>query len=221
MHGAKYRHMAQACDVIFTNSEFTAADVASTFGVAPERLRVAYPGADGFSPEGDRASLDRPYVLTVATLEPRKNLSTLVEGYRLLDAELALAVAGGKGWGEQPELDVPGVERLDYVAHTELPAWYRGAAVFVYPSRFEGFGMPVVEAMASGVPVVVSSHPSLDEACGDAAVRVDPESPEAIAAGIERALAERDGSSRPGSSTRVGSPGAPAARRCSGVRGAA
>ena len=152
----------------------------------PERLRVAAPGADGFSPEGYRASLDRPYALTVATLEPRKNLETLVDGYRLLDADLALAVAGGKGWGKQPKLDVPGVERLDYVADAELPAWYRGAAVFVYPSRFEGFGMPIVEAMASGVPCVVSSHPSMDEACGDAAVRVDPESPEAIAAGIER-----------------------------------
>ena len=64
--------------------------------------------------------------------------------------------------------------------------------MFVYPSRFEGFGIPVVEAMASGAPCVVSSHPSLDEACGDAAVRVDPESPEAIASGIREALERRD-----------------------------
>ncbi len=192
MHGSKYRHMAQACDVIFTNSGFTASDVAATLGVARERLYVAYPGADGFSPQGPRASLGRAYALTVATLEPRKNLLTLVEGYRLLDADLVLAVAGGKGWGKQPELDVVGVERLDYLARTELPEWYRGAAVFVYPSRFEGFGMPIVEAMASGVPCVVSSHPSMDEACGDAAVRVDPESPASIAAGIDRALVERD-----------------------------
>jgi len=78
------------------------------------------------------------------------------------------------------------------VTEDELPALYRGAAVFAYPTFFEGFGIPILEAMASGIPVVASSHPSLDEACGEAAVRADPKSPEAIAAGIERALAERE-----------------------------
>src|SRR5207247_5016761 len=82
--------------------------------------------------------------------------------------------------------------RLGYVPDHELPALYRGAEVFVYPSRFEGFGIPVIEAMACGVPCVVSSHPSLDEACGDAALRADPDSPEEFAAGIARALAERE-----------------------------
>ena len=79
-----------------------------------------------------------------------------------------------------------------YVADEELPSLYRGAEVFAYPSRFEGFGIPIIEAMASGVPCVVSSHPSLDEACGDAAVRADPESPEAFAEAIGQALAERE-----------------------------
>jgi glycosyltransferase involved in cell wall biosynthesis len=193
MHGAKYRNAARTCDVIFANSRFTADDVRERLGVGGERLRVAPPGVDPvFRPDGDRTDLGRPYVLTAATLEPRKNLGTLVQAHRLLGGPHALAVAGGEGWGEQPELGGAGVIRLGFVPDEELARLYRGAAVFVYPSRFEGFGIPIVEAMASGVPVVASSHPSMDEACGDAAVRADPESPDALAEGIERALRERD-----------------------------
>ena len=194
MHGAKYRNAARTCDVVMVNSRFTADDVMETLGVVAEKIHVAYPGIDeGFDPIGARADLGRSYALTVATLEPRKNLATLLEAHRRLDGtELALAVAGAAGWGEQPSLDVPGVLRLGYTPHDELPALYRGASVFVYPSLFEGFGMPVVEAMACGVPCVVSSHASLDEACGDAAVRADPRDPDALARAIERALAERD-----------------------------
>ena len=101
-------------------------------------------------------------------------------------------LAGGAGWGEQPGLDDAGITLPGYVQDRELPALYRGAAVYVYPSLFEGFGMPVVEAMACGTPVVVSNHRSLDEACGSAAVRVDPLDPASIAAGIEEAIARRD-----------------------------
>jgi len=194
MHGAKYRHAARTCDVVIVNSRFTGADVADTLGVPAERIHVAYPGVEaGFDPEGDRLDLGRPYALTVATLEPRKNLAALLEAHRLPGSGgLALAVAGAAGWGRQPALDAPDIVRLGYTPAPELPRLYRGAAVFVYPSLFEGFGMPVVEAMACGVPCVVSSHPSLDEACGDAAVRADPTDPAALAAAIERALAERD-----------------------------
>ena len=193
MHGAKYRNAARTCDVLFANSAFTARDVTELLGVPPERLRVAHPGLEnGFVAEGERADLGRPYALTVATLEPRKNLETLLAAHRLLGDDLALAVAGGEGWRARPELRGEGVLPLGFVPHAQLPALYRGAEVFVFPSRFEGFGMPVVEAMACGVPCVVSSHPSLDEACGDAALRADPESPEELAAAIERARAERD-----------------------------
>ena len=102
--------------------------------------------------------------------------------------ELALALAGAAGWGDQPLLDDRGIVKLGFVAQAEVPKLMRGAAVFVYPSRFEGFGMPIVEAMACGVPVVASAHPSMDEACGDAAVRVDPDDAEAMTAGIREAL---------------------------------
>ena len=193
MHGAKYRNAARTCHVVFVNSDFTANDVVDLLGVPRERVRVARPGVEpGFTPSGERADVGRPYLFTVATLEPRKNLATLAAAYRLLDGEHALAVSGAAGWGPQPALDADGIVRLGYVRHEELPRWYRGAAVSVYPSRFEGFGMPVVESMACGTPCVASAHPSLDEACGEAAIRVDPDDPEAIAAGIREALERRD-----------------------------
>jgi glycosyltransferase involved in cell wall biosynthesis len=193
MHGAKYRNAARSCDVVMVNSRFTGDDVAETFGVPSERIHVAYPGVDPeFTPQGDRLQLGRPYVLTVATLEPRKNLARLIEAHRRLDGELALAVAGAAGWGAQAALGVKNIVRLGYTPPQDLPRLYRGASVVVYPSLFEGFGMPIVEAMACGVPVVASSHPSMDEACGDAAVRADPEDPDAIAETIRSAIERRD-----------------------------
>jgi alpha-1,3-rhamnosyl/mannosyltransferase len=192
MHGRKYRNAAETCDAIFVNSAYTGRDVERTLGVAPERIHVARPAPKTvFSADGPAAKLGAPYVLTVATLEPRKNLQVLVDAHELLP-DLELAVVGAEGWGEQPLLDGPRIRRLGYVSDEELARLYRGAAVAVYPSRYEGFGIPVIEAMACGVPVVVSSHESLDEASGQAALRADPDDPAAIAAAIDRALAERE-----------------------------
>ena len=174
MHTGTARAAAN-CDLVFTNSEFTAADVAERLRVPRERIRVAYPGLDArYGPDGKRTELGRPYVFTTASRDWRKNRDVL---------EAALAQLGG-------DLTLHG--GLDHIPDSELPGLYRGAAVFAYPSRFEGFGIPVIEAMASGVPCVVSAHPSLDEACGDAAVRADPESPESFAEGIRNALAQRE-----------------------------
>jgi glycosyltransferase involved in cell wall biosynthesis len=193
MHGRKYRNTAATCEVVFVNSAYTGRDVVRTLGVPEERIRVARPAPkDVFRPDGPAVDLGAPYVLTVATLEPRKNLQVLVEAHRLLGSDHQLAVVGAEGWGEQPLLDGPGIRRLGYVSDEELARLYRGAAAVAYPSRFEGFGIPVIEAMACGVPVVASAHESLDEASGDAALRADPEDPASFAAAIERALSERE-----------------------------
>jgi len=193
MHTRKYENAARTCDVVFTNSHFTADDVAAMLGIPAERLVVAHPGLEPWHVvAGDRWHSERPYVLGIGTLEPRKNLARLVEAWRSLGGELDLVLAGGEGWGSQAGLDDPSITRLGYVPDEDVARLYRGAAVYVYPSLFEGFGMPVVEAMACGTPVVASTHPSLDEACGDAAVRVDPLDADAIAAGIREALEHRE-----------------------------
>ena len=193
MHSRKYRNAAATCDVVFVNSAYTGRDVTATLGVPAERIRVAHPAAKPmFRPDGPAADLGAAYVLTVATLEPRKNLQVLVEAHRLLESELQLAVVGGEGWGEQPLLDGPGVRRLGFVSDEELARLYRGAAVVAYPSRFEGFGIPVIEAMACGAPVVASAHESLDESSGAAALRADPEDPAEFAAAIGRAALDRE-----------------------------
>jgi glycosyltransferase involved in cell wall biosynthesis len=192
MHGYKYARTAE-CDLVFVNSAYTGRDVEEHLAVPRERIRVAAPGVSReYSAEGEKARLGRPYVLSLATLEPRKNLATLVEAWRPLRGELALAIAGAAGWGDQPLLDDRAILKLGFVAEREVPQLMRGAAVFAYPSRLEGFGMPIVEAMACGVPVVASSHPSMDEACGGAAVRVDPDDPEAMTVGIREALERCD-----------------------------
>jgi glycosyltransferase involved in cell wall biosynthesis len=191
MHGPKYENATRTCDVLFADSRFTAGELVQLLGIPSERVAVAYPGVDPiFTPDGERADLGGPYVLAVSTLEPRKNLPKLVEAFRVLHGrrpELTLALAGLKGWERQP-LAAEGVRLLGYVPDEELARLYRGAAAFAYSSQFEGFGLPVAEALACGAPAVVSSHSSLDEACGDVALRADPDEPEAFAAALEEAL---------------------------------
>lgn len=196
MHTTKYRNTARTCDLVFANSRATAEDVTELLSFPRERIHVAYPGIDPlFRAEGERADLGAPYILSVATLEPRKNLGALVDAFELVRRrrpELELALVGPEGWGERQSLERDGVRLLGYVSDAELASLYRGAALFAYPSRFEGFGIPVVEALACGAPCVVSDHPSLDEACGEAPVRANATRPEELASALERAYSERE-----------------------------
>jgi glycosyltransferase involved in cell wall biosynthesis len=190
LHLPKYRHAARTCDVVFVNSAFTGNEVRTRLGVEHERISIAHPGIDSrFSPAGAKADLGSPYVLFVGTPEPRKNLETLLAALahvRETRPDLQLVVAGTDG----PQEDA--IRWLGYVDDERLAELYRGASVFAYPSRFEGFGLPVVEAMACGAPTVVSAHESLDEAAGDAALRADPSDPLSFARAIEEALRAPD-----------------------------
>jgi glycosyltransferase involved in cell wall biosynthesis len=179
--------VARAARLVIAVSEHTKRDVVELLGAPEERIRVVPNGVDGiFRPDGPVETGD--YVLAVGTLEPRKNLARLAEATRRLGVELR--VVGAAGWG-QVELG-GGVRRLGRVSDDELARLYRGARCFAYPSMYEGFGIPIVEAMASGTPVVTSRGGATEEIAGGAAVLVDPLDPAAIAAGIEEAVARRD-----------------------------
>jgi glycosyltransferase involved in cell wall biosynthesis len=169
-------------------SEFTRRELVELLGVAEGKIRVV-PNAveDEFTRDGPAAEGD--YVLAVGTLEPRKNLQRLVEAVGRANVELR--VVGARGWGDV-ELSGNGVTWLGEVSDSELARLYRGALCVAYPSLYEGFGIPVLEAMACGVPVVTTRGSAMEEVADGAAVLVDAHDPAEIAAGIERAASERD-----------------------------
>lgn len=191
---------------VLTDSESTRRDLMSYFDAPASRVTTVYPGVTaGFrrpAPEHlravrERAGLTRPYFLHVGTLQPRKNLTRLVEAFASAREQdrlpHVLVLAGGKGWmyegllrrvrelGLRDEVLFPG-----YVDVADLPAWYAGADALVYPSLYEGFGFPVVEAMACGTPVVCSNVSSMPELAGDAALLVSPHDVPAMAAALGR-----------------------------------
>ena len=181
---AGLRRVLRAADAVVAVSEFTKLEVATLVDVPAERIRVVPNGVDPlFTPDGRAA--EGSYVLAVATLEPRKNLDRVVEAARLAGVELR--VVGARGWG--------GVKVSGWVGEipdAELARLYRGARCVLYPSLYEGFGLPVLEAMASGTPVVTSRGTAMEEIAGCAAVLVDPNDVTAIAEGIAQAESRRE-----------------------------
>lgn len=206
---------ARRAHCILADSAATKADVAAAFGIDQARIDVVYPGFDpDFRPiapddAGGQARLDafrarhdlpQRFVLYLGTLEPRKNVDRLVAAFSALVARgmpHALVLAGGKGWhyeaifdaieahGLQDRVLVPG-----YVAREEQPLWYNAADLFVYPSQYEGFGLPPLEAMACGVPVVTSATSSLPEVVGNAGMTVDVDDLESLSEAMAAVLTD-------------------------------
>jgi alpha-1,3-rhamnosyl/mannosyltransferase len=177
-----------AAQRVIAVSEFTRRELVELLRVPDEKIRVV-PNAvgDEFTSVGEAEEGD--YVLAVGTLEPRKNLTRLVEAVQRTKRELR--VVGARGWGGV-EVGGNGVRWLGEVSDKELARLYRGAACVAYPSLYEGFGIPVLEAMACGAPVVTTRGTAMEEVADGAAVLVDARDPAEIAAGIERAAADRD-----------------------------
>jgi glycosyltransferase involved in cell wall biosynthesis len=200
----------RAATRVIADSEATRRDVLRHYGVAPDKVRTVYLGVEpSFTPPEPARALEivrmrqrlvEPYVLFVGTLEPRKNLPGLLAAYRRLVQERGaaapwLAIAGAPGWGyDEVYRLVRGwgltdrVSFLGRVPDADLPPLYASAAAFAYPSLYEGFGLPPLEALACGAPVVCSNRSSLPEVVGDAALLVDPTNPGAIANALGRLL---------------------------------
>jgi len=200
-------------DVILTYSEHTKQDLIETMGVAEERIHVTPLAAhERYRPDPDRDRVravlarydlgQRPYLLNVGTLEPRKNHCRLLEAFRRLrqqrpSLEHQLVLVGGQGWKYEPIFEAiesyglkPHVKWIGFVPLQDLPALYNGADVFVYPSLYEGFGLPPLEAMACGTPVVAARSSSLPEVVGDAGLLVDPLNVDELADAVGQVLAD-------------------------------
>ena len=209
------RHSAKRAAKILTLSEHTKSDIIDTYGIEPSKISAIPLAAPGhFRPVEDNRELQRvrhtygidgPYILSVGSIQPRKNLPRLVSAYDLLRGKYAenelpkLVLVGKRAWlydETMRALEQTGLARFviltGYVPESDLPALYSGALCFVYPSYFEGFGLPPLEAMKCGAPVIVGNQTSLPEVVGDAALTVDPFDVNAIAGAIEKLINDSD-----------------------------
>ena len=196
-------------DHVLADSEATRQDLIELYQTSSDKISVLYSGVDArFQPITNTVALARvrkryalggdPFILSVGTIQPRKNYGRLIEAFRRSDiAGVKLVIAGGKGWLDQPiyEQAVAAglsarIQFLGFVDDADLPALYSAAALFAFPSLYEGFGLPALEAMACGTPVVTSNVSSLPEVVADAALTVDPLDVDALAHAVSKAMAD-------------------------------
>ncbi len=181
-------------DGLIAVSENTRQDAIRMLGIRPEKIRTIHSGVAPEYFDAPQQQRAKPYVLFVGTVEPRKNLGTLLDAWRSLTPDVRehfdLLIAGPKGWDSSGTMARVRQEAnyLGYVPEAEMPGLVAGASVFVYPSLYEGFGFPVVQAMAAKVAVLSSRTSCLPEIAGDAAVYVDPRSASEMAAQLTRLL---------------------------------
>jgi glycosyltransferase involved in cell wall biosynthesis len=202
------RRSVRRASAVITVSEFTRSEIMRIYAIPPERVFVhangldpsfAPPPGNAIAPGDEQKRHGRPYVLFVGTLSPRKDPITAVEAVALAEPPLDLIMVGPDQGSEREVREA--VDRLGlgdrvnlrgHVSIDELAGLYRHAACLVFPSLYEGFGLPVLEAMASGTPVVAANTSSIPEVAGDAAILVEPGHSSAFAGGIERAIADRE-----------------------------
>jgi glycosyltransferase involved in cell wall biosynthesis len=192
--------------VVHAVSEHVADDVRAYFDVPSDRVVTIYAGlvptAGGNVERGHRLAGGNRYVLALGTIEPRKNLPALVRAFDLIagrEHDLRLVVAGPDGWGRDAFVAARDaarsrdrIVRLGYVSDEDRPDLLAGASVYAYPSLYEGFGHPPLEAMAAGVPVVAARAGALPEVLGDAALLVEPADVDELAAALERAVGDTE-----------------------------
>ncbi len=176
-------------------SENTRQDAIRLVGLDPDRIEVIYSGVPEVYFGAQPRPTERPYLLFLGTIEPRKNIDTLLDAWQglHLQNDFDLVIAGASGWSSGKTLArlasrIPGVRYLGYVPEDELPGLTAGATAFIYPSLYEGFGFPVAQAMAAGVPVITSNTSCLPEIAGDGALLIDPRSSAEIQSAMEKLL---------------------------------